>query len=274
MMDEEQFKATIIQKYQGHFDHYYRLHQLAQASLVNYRAFTNTHYETALQYISPRAFKSFDSIRRLCEVALCEDAAVILRCLMNLMAITRWISVEPEKRAKKFLGWFFVELNERVEEYPEKFSAEAITSIRKRFESEKSQFEFVNRKGKPDFARAWYQPDVHSIYDLFKEVDLGPLYETDYRALSGTEHSDVMAYLPMFRNAEIVDGERKLEIQNDQYVRKFLRGAFQYFADILGTCNKTIPLVDPKALHEIVAAGLEFYKADAIKREVPRASGP
>jgi hypothetical protein len=98
MMDEEQFKAMIIQKYQGHFDHYYRLHQLAQASLVNYRAFTKTHYETALQYISPRAFKSFDSIRRLCEVALCEDEAVILRCLMNLMAITRWISVEPETR--------------------------------------------------------------------------------------------------------------------------------------------------------------------------------
>jgi hypothetical protein len=50
MMDEEQFKATIILKYQDHFDHYYRLHQLAQTSLVNYRAFTKTHYETALQY--------------------------------------------------------------------------------------------------------------------------------------------------------------------------------------------------------------------------------
>jgi hypothetical protein len=266
MMDEEQFKATIIQKYQGHFDHYYRLHQLAQVSLVNYRALTKTYYETALQYICPRAFKSFDSIRRLCEVALCEDAAVVLRCLMNLMAITRWISMEPEKRARKFLGWFFVELNGHVDEHPERFSAEAIASIRKRFESEKSQFEFVNRKGKPDFAREWYQPDVHSIYDMFKEVDLGQVYETDYRALSGTEHSDVMAYLAMFRNAEIVDGERKLEIQSDQHIRKFLHGAFQYFADILGTCIKTIPVADPKALQEVVSGGLKFYKADAAQR--------
>jgi hypothetical protein len=29
-------------------------------------------------------------------VALCEDAAVILRCLLNLLVVTRWIALRPD----------------------------------------------------------------------------------------------------------------------------------------------------------------------------------
>jgi len=80
-MDDQQFTQSIYAKYQEHFDHFYRLHQFAQASLQKYRGFTKDHYHAEVQLICPRAFKSFDSIRRLCEVVSCEDAAVILRCL-------------------------------------------------------------------------------------------------------------------------------------------------------------------------------------------------
>ncbi len=87
MMDEEQYKTMIVEKYQGDFDHCYRLHQFVQAALVNNKWFTKNHHDAAVLYIRPRAFKAYDSVRRLCEVAACEDAAVVLRSLVNLRAV-------------------------------------------------------------------------------------------------------------------------------------------------------------------------------------------
>jgi hypothetical protein len=262
LMDDKQFTASIYAKYQEHFDHYYELLQFAQASLVNHRSFTRDHYDAALQYTCPRAFKSFDTIRRLCELALCEDAAVIVRCLLNLMAVTRWISRDPQKRAQRYFGWYWIELNQRAEQSPEEFSPASIADIKKHFDVEKAKFEFTNRRGKLDFARQWYEPEAHSIYDLFKEVDLEAAYIEAYKPLSGTEHSDVMAYFAMFANAEKKDGETKLEVQSDSFVRNYLRGGFQYFADIFGTCNKTLPYADGQKFQEIVSAGMAFYRAD------------
>jgi len=268
-MDDQQFTQSTYAKYQEHFDHFYRLHQFAQASLQEYRGFTKDHYHAAVQLICPRAFKSFDSIRRLCEVASCEDAAVVLRCLLNLMAVTRWISRDPQKRAKKYLAWYWIELHQRAKRQPENFLADSIAEIQKHFDVEKSHFEFVNAKGKPDFAKHWYQPEVHSIFDLFKEVDLEKFYDEAYRPLSGTEHSDVMTYFAMFANAEKKDGETKLEIQSDSFVRDYLRDAFKYFADIFDVCNKTMALADDKELQEIVAAGITFYKTNIQSKGVP-----
>jgi hypothetical protein len=262
LVDNHQFAASVYTKYQEHFDHYYKLLKFAEASLHKYRGLRKDSYHAVLQYICPRAFKSFDAIRRLCEIAYCEDAAVILRCLLNLMAVTRWISKDPEKRSKKYLGWYWIELQERAERQPDKFSAAATTEIQKHFDAEKSQFEYTNRKGKPDFAKQWYQPEVYLISDLFKEVGLEKHYQEAYKTLSGTEHSDVMAYYAMFATAEKKDGETKLEIQSDLFVRNYLRNGFQYFADIFGMCNKTMAYADDRELREIVEAGMSFYKAD------------
>jgi hypothetical protein len=216
-------------------------------------------------YIGPRAFKSLDSIRRLCEVALCEDAAVVLRSLLNLMAVTRWISLDPQRRGGKFLGWYWIELHARVERKPNKFSEEQKNEIQTRFDVVKSQFEFTNRKGKADFAKQWYQPEVHSIYALFKEVNLGPTYENAYKDLSGTEHSDVMAFYSMYADAVVVKGERKLAVQSISLVPEYLQAAFQYFADIFATCNKTMSLADETEFDGIVHAGMSFFRSSATK---------
>jgi Family of unknown function (DUF5677) len=263
MMTEEEFRSSLIEKYRVDFDHCYRLHQFVQATLQNNKWFTKNHYDAALLYIRPRSFKAFDAVRRLCEVALCEDAAVVLRCLVNLMAVTRWISLIPDKRAKKYLAWYWIERHERVARRPDRFSAEQIAVVQKHFDTEKSQFEFTNSKGKLVLARNWYQPEVNNIFEMFKEVGLEQVYENSYRPLSATEHSDVMAYFAMFAKAEMIDGETKLEIQSDANVSVFLRTAFHCFADILAVCDKAVPLSDGKELSEIIAAGLAYYKNDA-----------
>jgi hypothetical protein len=127
---EIEFKKHIHTKYRKHFDPFSRLHVLAEGSLGKFRAFVEDHYHASLVLIFPRAFKSCDAIRRLCEVALCEDAAVILRCMLNLLVVTRWLSLNPEARAEKYLRWYWVEMYNEAQKSPDLRPAEHMDEIR------------------------------------------------------------------------------------------------------------------------------------------------
>ena len=268
-LDEKQFTEMIRGRYREHFDHCYRLHQIAADSLRRYKGFTGDPYQAALVLIYPRAYKSFDSVRRLCEVASCEDAAVILRCLLNLMVVTRWISLEPQKRARRYLAWYWVAMHRQAEQFREAIRPAWVADIQNHFNAVRSQFEYKDGKGQTKFAKHWYEPEAHSIRDLFKEVGLEKDYEEGYRPLSANEHSDVMAFFAMVAEAENKTGERKLEVQSDLFLPHYLRNAFQYFADIFRICNKAIALADNKKLEDIVTAGITFYKADMQAKGIP-----
>jgi len=261
-MHEEDFAQSIYAKHQAHFDHYHRLQMFSQECLTKYRGFTKDAYYAAVQLILPRAHKSFDAIRRLCLLASCEDAAVVLRCLLNLMAVTRWLSVDPQKRAGRFLAWYWVELHRLAEKDPTIFPPHWLPVIENKFAAVKSAFEHKDAKGKVKIVKHWYQPEANGLIDLFRQVDLEKHYDEAYRPLSGTEHSDVMAYFAMFANAKKTNGETQLEIQSDSFACTYLRNGFQYFGDIFVICNKTMALADPAKLEEIINAGIEFYRAD------------
>jgi hypothetical protein len=265
-MDENQFREMTVAKHREHFDNFYRLHQLAQDSLGKYKGFTGKHYQAALHLIFPRAYKSFDSIRRLCEVASCEDAAVILRCLLNLMVVTRWISLKPQVRARKYLAWYWVEMNREAKQSQGVIPPAWVADVQKHYQGVKPLFERKDKKGRTKTAKQWYEPEAHSILDLFKEVGLEKQYEEGYRPLSGVEHSDALAYFAMVAQSERKQNERKLEIQSDLFVPHYLRNGFQYFGDIFRTCNKTIAFADQKQLEQTVTEGMKFYEADMRSR--------
>lgn len=261
-LSEAEFKRRIYEKYKGHFDHFYRLHQLAEWALVEYGALTKDEYHATVQLILPRALKSFDSIRRLCEIASSEDAAVILRSLLNLLAVTRWISVDSKKRAEKYLAWYWVQMHRDAEFFADVVPSEFIADIEKHYDRVKPQFEYKDGNGKIRMPKQWYQPEVHSIFDMFKEVGLEKQYEEGYKPLSGIEHSDCMSYFAMLREAERSDGKTQLAVQSEMFVPHYLRNAFQYFADIFRICNQTMALADPEHFEKIVTAGIAFYKTD------------
>ena len=195
VMDEEQFKRINVEKHQKYFSHFYRLHQLAQDSLQKYKGFTADPNQAAIVLIFPRAFKAYDSIRMLCEVWSCEDAAVILRCLLNLMVLNRWISQKPQERASKYLAWYWVEMYRQTTQRPDKFPSHWIEDIQRHFDRVKSKFEYTDPKGKKKFARHWYEPEVRSIYDLFKEVDLEGHYTEAYGLSFCLELSTLVQWL-------------------------------------------------------------------------------
>jgi hypothetical protein len=259
---ENDFKRQIHAKYKEHFHHFYRLHQLAEWALVEYGAITTNEYQVTLQLILPKALKSLDAIRRLCEIASCEDAAVILRSLLNLVAVTRWISVDSQKRARKYLAWYWVQMRRDAALFLDVVTPESLSEIERRYDRVKSQFEFKDRSGTTKMPKHWYQPEVNSIFDMFKEVGLEKQYEEGYKPLSGVEHSDCMSYFAMLRDAERSDAKTVLAVQSDMFVPHYLRNAFQYFADIFQICNRTMALADNAMFEEIVSTGKAFYKAD------------
>jgi hypothetical protein len=269
-MNEEEFRSSIYAKYREYFDHVYRLHAFAEDAIAAYNGRTANAYQATLVLILPRAYKSFDSVRRLCEVASCEDAAVVLRSLLNLVVVTRWITLKPDTRAKKYLHWYWIEMHRDAEQSPPNaFPKEWIAKIANGYGRVKSQFEYKDKNGRTKIAKRWYEPEVNTLLDMFKEVDLEKHYERAYKPLSGVEHSDAMAYLAMLSHAERHEDGLKLAIQSDLYVPHYLRNAFQWFADIFRTCNRTLGFADSAKLEEIVNLGMQFHKADMQARGIP-----
>jgi len=259
--DENEFRKYIYDKYREHFNHFYSLHQLVEAAMSNYRGFTANSYAVTLWLIAPRSFKSFDSIRRLCEVALCEDAAVILRSLLNLLAVTRWISTDPQKRAAKYLAWYWIAMRADVDSFREQVPPEWVETIDKKYDSARLQFEYKDANGNVRMPKKWHQPEANTLRDLFEQVGLAREYDDAYSPLSGIEHSDATAYFSMIAPMEKGD-EKRLEIHSDFFVPHYLRNAFQYFADIFRICNQTLGIAEAKQFEKIVEDAIKFYKID------------
>lgn len=267
-LDEAQFRRSIYEKYKEHFDHLYRLHQFAEQAMGEFKSHAATAYEVSLWLIFARAFKSFDSIRRLCEVALCEDAGVILRSFLNLLVVTRWISLDPKKRAAKYLAWYWVDMHASAQQFKDRIPPEWMPVIQKNYARVKKQFEYKDAKGKTRLAKKWYEPEAHTIFELFVQVDMKKHYEEGYAPLSGIEHTDTTAFfgmlVPMGKGGE----KGRLEVQSDMFVPHYLRNAFQYFAEIFRIVNGALPLADAKQLEEIVAAGIDFFRNDMQARGI------
>lgn len=266
---EADFKAAIYKAHRNHFDHVYQLHQIAQDAVLSFRTWTDTPYRASLSLIFARAFKSFDSVRRLCEIASCEDAAVILRSLLNLMAVTRWLSLKPSVRARKYLHWYWVQMHLDAQRLQGVIPAQLIPVIERQYQRVKAQFEYIGKNGEKKHAKKWHEPDAGNIHELFLQVGLEQQYEEAYRPLSGIEHSDATAFFAMVRGAGQRGPEKRLEVQSDIFVPHYLRNAFQYFGDICEVCNRTIPLFDDAKLKKVIAEGKAFYQADLKARGMP-----
>jgi hypothetical protein len=264
LMTEDEFKTSLIGKYPNHFEHFYSLYRFADDACRSYRGYNSDAYHASLSLVFGKAFKSYDSIRRLIEVASCEDAGVVLRSLLNLLAVTRWISVDPQRRSSKYLAAYWLTMKFHAAQSPNLFPKAWIDDIETRFERIKHLFEYTDSSGKTRLARQWYQPEANTIHDLFVQTDLEKQYDEGYRILSGIEHSDATAYFGMVAGSDTGGSERQLNIHSDLSVPHYLRNGFQYFAEIFSICNRTNPLADAITLQQIVQDGKEYYASDML----------
>jgi hypothetical protein len=273
VLTEDEFRERTVNKYREHFNQVYGLLEFAQESISKYKYSGSwpTPYHRCLTLIFPRAYKSFDAIRRLCEVASCEDAGVILRSLLNLLVVSRWISIEPDRdrRARKYLTWYWIAMQSDVQKFGLGVAPQAISYIQTHYDRAKKQFEYQDGKGNTQMPKQWHQPETQTLRDMFGEVGLEKHYEEAYKPLSGIEHSDATAYLPMLMSMEQTkEDEVRLEILNDVNVPDYLRNAFQYFGEIFKLCNEGGRLGNGTRLQQILSDGVEFYKAEMQSRGI------
>jgi hypothetical protein len=268
---EDEFRGRTVSKYREHFNHVFRLLQFAQEAIEKYKyqGTWPTAYLRCLTLIFPRAYKSFDAIRRLCEIAYCEDAGVILRTLVNLLVVTRWIAVDPDKRAAKYLEWNSIAMHADALKFSDRVPPELLSHLQNRYDQVKKKFEYQDGKGKTKMPMKWYQPEVSTLRDMFAEVGLEKHYEEGYKPLSGIEHSDATAYLPMLMGTGQPGKDHiRFEILNDVNVPDYLRNAFQYFGEIFKLCNEGNRLADGAKLQQILSDGIDFYKTEMQSRGI------
>jgi hypothetical protein len=161
-----------------------------------------------------------------------------------------------------------VQMHRDAEQFKQRIPSTWIADIKKHYATAKPLFEYRDAKGRTRLAEQWYQPEAKTVRDLFKQVDLEKHYVEACKSLSGTEHSDAMAYFAMVAQAERKEGRRTLAIQSDLFIPHYLRNAFQYFGDILRNCNKGLAFTESKSLDDILGEGFEFYKADMISKGI------
>jgi hypothetical protein len=154
---EDEFRERTVSNYREHFNHVYRLHEFAQTAIGKYKGEQKTAYHVCLVLILPKAFKSYDATRRLCEVASCEDAAVILRSLLNLMAVTRWLSLEPEKRGRKYLAWYWIAMQSDAENFKDRLPPAWIPIIQSHYDRVSGNENIEERR----VARSWNSDELN-----------------------------------------------------------------------------------------------------------------
>ena len=191
-----------------------------------------------------------------------------MRSLLNLLAVTHWISLDPELRSDKYLGWYWVQMHLDAEQWGASLPPSWVQSIERHYETVRQRFEYKDSKGRIRMPDCWYQPEANTIRDIFVQTDLEKQYEEGYRPLSGIEHSDSSAFFAMVALMERAGDEKRIEIHSDLFVPHYLRNAFQYFADIFRICNQAIPLAPADKLEAIASEALAFYKADMVARGI------
>lgn len=92
-------------KYKKHFKFCSQLLSLAIQSLTLLAKPSKTYGEV-ITALFIKAINSFRSIMLLCKKGLGDDAGIILRSLLNLAYLVKWIEQEKEERVQRFFGWF------------------------------------------------------------------------------------------------------------------------------------------------------------------------
>jgi hypothetical protein len=252
-MKEEEFKKKILEKYKKHFEHCERLLVSAEQGFTACKVpwSTMTVYQRVVSLIFQKAFKSFLSVIRLCQISLTEDAGIILRSMFNLLVIAAWIRHgDSARRAQQYMAWFHVETYRMLAEEPDALNRHP--EVLKNYNAAKHLFERT-KKGRTRLQSTWHGTDIKT---MSKDVGLSTHYEKAYRFLSSFEHSDAMAYVGLMK---VKNGDAVLEIYNELLLSDYLEHAFDYFRYIFKYWNDEFRTFAQTDLDSMAKNALEFF---------------
>jgi len=262
MIEDEQFEdeAELIQwletqKYPEHFRWARMLRSKTEDALVKGgHAPSDSAYAKAVALIFGKAYKSHVSALCLAGRGLTEDLGVVVRSLLNLYIIARWIATaDREARAVRYIEWFWVEMWKLMDLAQPPQSTR--TDIEKEYTRAKPLFEYVDKKGKRRMPDTWH---ASNIKQMATEVGLLQHYQIVYAPLSAYEHSSSLGYFGMLSDADR-QGGTLIRLRDHQFVPFYLGYGYQYLAGILWMWNEQFLAFDPAALDSELRRGVQFF---------------
>jgi len=254
--NEAQFTSWLErQMYPRHFDYAYSLLSLAEDAMERkVEAPSSSAYARAIVLILGKAYKSYLSAVRLGSAGLTEDMGVIIRSLLNLYIIARWISKSHrEDRARRYLAWFWIEMYRLLELVPT--PADSRQEIEREYRRYKGLFEYRHRRGNLRMTVHWHRSNIKR---MATETGLLQHYNVVYKPLSATEHSSALSYFGMLSESD-KNNHTLIRLRDHEFVPFYLGYGYQYLAGVLFLWSHQFRVIEPNVFDTRVKGALDFF---------------
>lgn len=246
----------MIERHRPAFELWRRVHAFLEAAVPRERDISDP-FARSLDFLFLQSFKSHGALYVLCVRGFGEDAATILRRMMEIAFQARYLCADISdrgSRGQRYLAWFWRQAVQVVKSgLPEE--------ERRRWQGQYDAHKhlLVGPNSKP--LKNWWGNS--SIRDLAQLLGLAETYDQDYRFLSQMAHCTSQGILFRRRGNTV-------EIRTDILVPALLVYGTRYVLAVAGFWNAHFSLLDEDALSRCVDGARAFNLAPAYDHRVSR----
>jgi hypothetical protein len=237
------FRARIIDENRAAFDLWRHTCALVEGAIPTPRDISDP-YARALDLLFIQGYKSFSSLYVLCVRGQGEDAATILRRLLEISLQAGYLANDPEARelrGKQYLAYYWAQVPDLLKTGLDVPTRERLNAM---YEAHKHLLAF-DRRGRPS---NWWSGTIRDLADRLGLLDT---YDQDYTFLSQMAHGTTQGILLEIRSEGI-------EIRSDRMVREILVFGCRYILGLTLLWNERFNLVDEKVRTGLSSKALGF----------------
>ncbi len=232
------------------------LRNLFVPTLLSRRINPDSGPERVIAYLTGKACKTHESITLLAEQRFGQDAAILVRTLINLDINLRWIDQDPDARAEMYLDYAWI-VKERIGrtmmKRPDLLGIDGRPTLEQMEELQKytsSEAATVRERHGYGSRDTWSKL---SIKTMAGQTGMEQTYDFAYRLLSGLEHSDAASSSAYLIKGD--DGKYQINIgQGYEWLREVLLSAHVICYSICELADRVLQLDLAKLLNEHRAA--------------------
>jgi hypothetical protein len=234
-MDVDQFRASVRARNAADFQRHLEVAGRVERIVIRERALSSCA-RIAVDMLLNQAFKAHYSVALLLEHAHTEDAATIVRRLLEIAVQAIWIGAESDADEQETkAGTYLASL---WEEAPEELKA----IVRK---SSRQDWEVIHAKYRRKIDRSGLRWGP-SFKKMFSDAGLSRTYEEDYAFLSKLSHGSVTMSLVFY-------SRREIPLRSDTHAPVLLDYANRYLAGIVEVWNRVFKIVPDQEWRELLA---------------------
>jgi uncharacterized protein DUF5677 len=210
-----EYRARMIEKHRPAFDLWRRCHELLE-SVVPVARDQSLPFARAADIMFIQAFKSHGSLYVLSVRGHGEDAATILRRMLEIALQMRFLCEIPAQRldrAQRYLAWFWLQAEKRI-----KVGLRPEQQVWWQTQYDAHKGLILKSSGRPK--RNWWGDS--NIRDLANTLGLVDTYDQDYRFLSQMAHCTSQGIL-LGKIGNVI------QIRTDMLVREILVFGTRYY---------------------------------------------